>query len=67
MLKHKIRILFFRKTSHVYLKLSKYGMVNQFKPIYKIFKRGEGGSTKKIYRIRGPISVNMPKPTIKCS
>ena len=47
MLKHKIRILFFRKTSHVYLKLSKYGMVNQFKPIYKIFKRGEGGSTKK--------------------
>ena len=36
MLKHKIRILFFRKISQVYLKSSNFkgvGTVNQFKPI----------------------------------
>ena len=47
MLKHKIRILFFRKIYHAYLESSNFkgvGTVNQFKSIYKILKRGEGGS-----------------------
>ena len=42
MLKHKIDILFFRKISHVYLKISNFkavGKVNQFKSIYKIGER----------------------------
>ena len=47
MLKHKIRVLFFRKIYHAYLESSNFkglGTVNQFKSIYKILKRGEGGS-----------------------
>ena len=50
MFKYKIRILFFRKISHVYQKSSNFkeaGTLNQFKSIYKILKRGEGGSKKK--------------------
>ena len=46
MLKHKINILFFREISQVYLKRSNFkgvDKVNQFKSIYKILKRGEGG------------------------
>ena len=49
MLKHKIDISFFRQISHVYLKSSNFkgvGKVNHFKSIYKILKRGEGGSKK---------------------
>ena len=49
MSKHKIDISFFRKISHVYLKSSNFkgvAKVNQFKSIYKILKRGEGGSKK---------------------
>ena len=45
MLKYNIDILFLRKISHVYLKSSNFkgvGKVNQF--IYKILKRGKGGS-----------------------
>ena len=49
MLKFKIHILFFRKISHVYLKTRNFkgvGKVDQFKSIYKILKRGDGGSKK---------------------
>ena len=56
MLKHKIRILFFRQICHVYLKSSNFygvGTVNQFKSIFKILKMGEGGS-KKIKEVRRP-------------
>ena len=51
MLKHKIKTI-----SHVYLKSSNFkgvGKVNQSKSIYKILKRGEGGS-KKIKGVRRP-------------
>ena len=56
MLKHKIRILFCGKISHVYLKSSNFrrvGPVNQFKSIYKIIERGEGGSQKKLRGLGG--------------
>ena len=56
MLKHKSCILFFRKISHVYLKLSNFegvGMVNQIKSISKILKRGEGGCKKKLRGLGG--------------
>ena len=49
MLKHKIDVLFFRKISHVYLKSSDFkgvGKMNEFKSIYKTFKRGERKSKK---------------------
>ena len=49
MVKHKIRILFFRKISHVYLKSSNFYVVvrmNQVKSIYKILTRGEAVSKK---------------------
>ena len=49
MVKHKIRISFFRKISHACLKLSNfYGIdtVNQLKSIYENLKIGEGGSKK---------------------
>ena len=52
MLKHKIDILFFRKISHVYLKISNFkavGKMNQFKSIYKI---GEREDQKKIKGVR---------------
>ena len=52
MLKHKIDILFFRKISHVYPKISNFkavGKVNQFKSIYKI---GEREDQKKIKGVR---------------
>ena len=49
MLKYKILNLVLRKIFHVYLKSINFegvGMVNQFKSIYEILKRGERESKK---------------------
>ena len=56
MLKHKIRILFFRKISHVCLKSSNFkgvGTVNQFKSFYKVLKR-EREDPRKITGFKTP-------------
>ena len=53
MLKHKIDILFFRKISHVYLKISNFkevGKMNQFKSIYKIGEREDQKKIKGVSR-----------------